>query len=108
MIKVSIIIPVYNVASYVEQCIGSCVGQTFGDIEIIVVNDGSTDSSPQLIERYAAKDERIVVINKTKNEGLIYAAPLPAIKRQQTVILFIKISYKPSIACWISILSNRK
>lgn len=73
MIKVSIIIPVYNVASYVEQCIGSCVGQTFGDIEIIVVNDGSTDSSPQLIERYAAKDERIVVINKTKNEGLIYA-----------------------------------
>lgn len=73
MIKVSIIIPVYNVASYVEQCIGSCVGQTFGDIEIIVVNDGSTDSSLQLIERYAAKDERIVVINKTKNEGLIYA-----------------------------------
>ncbi|WP_293712667.1 glycosyltransferase family 2 protein [uncultured Parabacteroides sp.] len=71
-IKISIIIPVYNVASYLEDCLFSCINQTFRDIEIIVVNDGATDESPQIIEKYASADERIVVVNK-KNEGLIYA-----------------------------------
>lgn len=71
-IKVSIIIPVYNVAPYLDACLSSCVNQTFRDIEIIVVNDGSTDESPLIIQKYAEKDDRIKVITK-ENEGLIYA-----------------------------------
>lgn len=71
-VKVSIIIPVYNVAPYLDACLSSCVNQTFRDIEIIVVNDGSPDTSYQIIEKYAAMDERIVVIIK-ENEGLIFA-----------------------------------
>lgn len=71
-IKVSIIIPVYNVAPYLDACLSSCVNQTFRDIEIIVVNDGSPDTSYQIIEKYAAMYERIVVVNK-ENEGVIYA-----------------------------------
>lgn len=71
-VKVSIIIPVYNVAPYLDACLSSCINQTFQDIEIIVVNDGSPDTSYQIIAAYAAMDDRIVVINK-ENEGLIYA-----------------------------------
>lgn len=71
-VKVSIIIPVYNVAPYLDACLSSCINQTFQDIEIIVVNDGSPDTSYQIIAAYAAMDDRIVVVNK-ENEGLIYA-----------------------------------
>jgi glycosyltransferase involved in cell wall biosynthesis len=70
--KISVIIPVYNVAAYLEECLDSVVNQTLYDIEIIVVNDGSTDNSPDIIERYRKKDSRISVINK-QNEGLILA-----------------------------------
>ncbi|KKB47533.1 glycosyltransferase family 2 protein [Parabacteroides gordonii] len=71
-IKVSIIIPVYNVAPFLDKCLSSCVNQTFQDIEIIVVNDGSRDDSSQIIAAYAAIDDRIKVITK-ENQGLIYA-----------------------------------
>ncbi|WP_293713553.1 glycosyltransferase family 2 protein [uncultured Parabacteroides sp.] len=71
-IKVSVIIPVYNVAPYLDACLSSCVNQTFRDMEIIVVNDGSTDESSRIIQRYAEKDDRVVVITK-ENQGLIYA-----------------------------------
>ena len=71
-IKVSIIIPVYNVAPFLDKCLSSCVNQTFQDIEIIVVNDGSRDESSQIIAAYAAIDDRIKVITK-ENQGLIYA-----------------------------------
>lgn len=62
--KVSIVVPIYNVEKYLRQCLDSIVGQTLQDIEIICVNDGSTDSSPAIIQEYAAKDPRFVVINK--------------------------------------------
>lgn len=71
-IKVSIIVPVYNVASYLDACLSSCVNQTFRNIEIIVVDDGSTDESPHIIAKYAEKDKRIKVITK-ENQGLVYA-----------------------------------
>lgn len=73
MAKVSIIIPVYKVASWLDACLSSCLRQTFRDIEIIVVVDGSPDASLQIAEAYAANDDRIVIIHKIKNEGLIYA-----------------------------------
>ncbi len=69
MPKVSVIIPVYNVEKYLGTCLDSVINQTLKDIEIICVNDGSTDNSLQILEEYAAKDDRIKVINK-KNGGL--------------------------------------
>ena len=69
---VSVIIPVYNIEKHLEKCLDSVIGQTLKDIEIIVVNDGSTDNSPRIIDRYARTDSRIVAIHKA-NEGLAYA-----------------------------------
>ena len=66
---ISIIIPVYNVEKYLSECIESVINQTYKNLEIILVNDGSTDSCPQICEEYAAKDNRIKVIHK-KNGGL--------------------------------------
>ncbi|SES35193.1 hypothetical protein SAMN04487884_1322 [Butyrivibrio fibrisolvens] len=68
-VKVSIIVPIYNVENYLEKCLDSLTGQSLNDIEILAVNDGSTDSSLDILERYAQKDSRIVVLNK-QNGGL--------------------------------------
>lgn len=64
MIKVSIIIPVYNVAPYLDATFGSLLAQTLHDIEVIAVDDGSTDGSSEIIERYAAGDSRITCLHQ--------------------------------------------
>ncbi len=69
MTKVSVLVPVYNVEKYLAQCLDSIIGQTLRDIEIICVNDGSTDSSLEILEKYAKKDHRIRIIDK-ENGGL--------------------------------------
>ncbi|WP_293739920.1 glycosyltransferase family 2 protein [uncultured Parabacteroides sp.] len=61
---ISIIIPVYNALLYIEKCLESCISQTYKNIEIIVVNDGSTDSSKSIIEKYLKKDARILLVNQ--------------------------------------------
>ena len=61
---VSIIVPIYNVEEYLERCIDSIIKQTYKNLEIILVNDGSTDKSGQICEEYAKKDRRIVYISK--------------------------------------------
>jgi glycosyltransferase involved in cell wall biosynthesis len=66
---ISIIVPVYNVEKYIHECINSILQQSFTDIEVILVDDGSTDSSGRICDEYALKDERIKVIHK-KNGGL--------------------------------------
>ena len=66
---VSVIIPIYNVDTYLSKCLDSVLGQTFSDLEIILVNDGSTDKSGIICEKYAEKDRRIKYIYQ-KNEGL--------------------------------------
>lgn len=64
MPKVSIVVPTYNVEIYLRECLDSLVNQTLKDIEIICVNDGSTDSSLEILNEYASKDSRIKVISK--------------------------------------------
>ena len=66
--KVSIVVPIYNVEDYLEECLESVVRQTLEDIEIICINDGSTDRSMEILKTYAAADARIIVVDK-KNEG---------------------------------------
>ena len=68
-IKVSIIIPVYNVEKYLAKCLDSIINQTLKDIEIICVNDGSTDNSLEILTDYAISDSRVIIINQ-KNAGL--------------------------------------
>ena len=80
MALISIIIPVYNVSKYLDNCISSIVCQTIDDIEIILVDDGSTDSSKEICDIWKKKDSRIKVIHKknggpssARNEGLKFA-----------------------------------
>lgn len=68
MAKISVIIPVYNAEKYLYRCIDSVINQTYNNLEIILVDDGSTDSSGKICDLYKAKDERIKVIHK-KNGG---------------------------------------
>lgn len=72
MIKVSLIIPVYNVEKYLEKCLDSLINQTLKEIEIICVNDGSTDNSPAILEQFKLKDNRIKIINQ-ENLGVSQA-----------------------------------
>lgn len=66
---ISIIIPIYNVEKYLSKCIESLVGQTYKDIEIILINDGSPDHCLSICEQYSKKDNRIIVINQ-ENKGV--------------------------------------
>lgn len=77
--KVAVVLPIYNVEKYLRQCLDSIINQTLKDIEIICVDDGSTDSCLQILQEYAAKDERIKVITQpnslqgaARNHGLQY------------------------------------
>lgn len=67
--KISIIVPIYNVEEYIEKCIDSLINQTYKNIEIVLVDDGSTDKSYDICKRYSEKDSRIKLIHK-KNGGL--------------------------------------
>jgi glycosyltransferase involved in cell wall biosynthesis len=69
MKKISVIMPVYNGELYIEEAINSIVNQTFTDFDLIILNDNSSDSTVAIIEKIREKDDRIILINKTKNEG---------------------------------------
>ena len=68
-VKISVIVPVYNVEQYLSTCLNSCIHQTLYDIEIICVNDGSTDNSLAILQEFARRDSRIVIVDKP-NGGL--------------------------------------
>lgn len=72
MPKISVIIPVYNVEKYLSECLDSVINQTFSDIEIICINDGSTDNSEKILKKYAKKDKRIKIISQN-NSGVVTA-----------------------------------
>ena len=86
--QVSIIVPVYNVENYIERCLNSLVNQTFKDIEIITINDGSTDKSLELLNKYAKEDIRVSVID-LGDEGVSYCRNLGIEKANGKYIMFV-------------------
>ena len=86
--QVSIIVPVYNVENYIERCLNSLVNQTFKDIEIITINDGSTDKSLELINKYVKEDIRVSVID-LGDEGVSYCRNLGIEKANGKYIMFV-------------------
>lgn len=78
--KISVIVPVYNAEKYIKRCLDSIIGQTYTNIEVIAVDDGSTDNSPAILSEYAKRDSRIMVFHQenlgvaeARNRGLIEA-----------------------------------
>lgn len=67
MPKISVIVPVYNAQAYLEACIRSILGQTWSDLELLLVDDGSTDTSPQICDTFAAQDARVRVIHQSNS-----------------------------------------
>ena len=86
--KISVVVPVYNVENYLEECLNSIINQIYKNLEIILVNDGSTDNSYNICNEYAKKDTRIVVINK-KNGGLSSARNAGIKKATGDYVVFI-------------------
>ena len=73
MATISIVVPVYNGEKYVEKCLGSLCGQTFADLEIICVDDASSDRSLEIVMHMAKTDSRIQVIRHSENMGTLRA-----------------------------------
>ena len=88
MYKLSVIIPVYNVENYLKECLDSITNQTVKDIEIICIDDGSTDNSPKILKEYQKKDSRIKIITK-ENGGQASARNLGIKEAQGEYIAFI-------------------
>ena len=86
--KVSVIIPVYNVEKYLERCIVSVVRQTYREVEIFLIDDGSNDGSGEICDEWAKKDDRIIVIHK-ENAGQGVARNLALDKAKGEYILFV-------------------
>ena len=86
--KVSVIVPVYNVEKYLEKCLNSIVNQTYKNIEIILVNDGSTDNSLEIMKKFKQKDDRIILLEK-ENGGLSDARNYGLKKASGSYISFV-------------------
>jgi glycosyltransferase involved in cell wall biosynthesis len=82
-VLVSVIVPVYNVEKYIDKCIESIINQTYEHLQIILVDDGSTDKSGEICDRYAEKDGRVEVIHK-ENKGLVSARKAGVIRAKGT------------------------
>lgn len=88
MKKVSIIIPVYNNEIYLKKCLDSIINQTYDNIEIILINDGSSDNSLKIMKNYSKKDKRIIIIDK-ENEGVSIARNAGIKKSSGEYITFV-------------------
>ena len=73
MTKVSVLVAVYNTADYLPQCLDSLLAQTMTDIEVLCVDDGSTDASPAILQQYAERDKRVKPTFLKENTGLAHA-----------------------------------
>lgn len=100
MAAISIIVPIYNVEKYLEKCLESLATQTFGDIEIICINDASTDSSESIAANYVSKDSRFRLINHERNMGTSQARKHGVEVSSGEYILFVDSDdWLESIAC---------
>ena len=86
---VSLVIPVYNAEKYVAECLNSCITQTHENIEIICVDDASTDVSLQILQSYTKRDSRVHLISKKKNEGCICARRTGILASRGKYIMFV-------------------
>ena len=84
---VSIVVPVYNAAPYVGRCIDSILGQTYQDVQVIMVDDGSTDSSADICREYVKKDNRCIYIHQ-ENAGPDYARKTGVINATGQYLMF--------------------
>ncbi len=88
MPKISVIIPIYNVEGYLPECLNSVVSQTLEDIEIICVNDGSTDNSLNILKEYASSDSRFVLLNQDNSgQGIARNKALEIVKGEYTAFV---------------------
>lgn len=88
MVKVSLIVPVYNVEKYLARCLDYCINQSYQNLEVICINDGSTDNSLNILEHYKTLDNRIKVINK-QNGGLSSARNVGISAAEGKYIMFV-------------------
>lgn len=86
--RIAVVVPVYKVDKYLRRCVDSLINQTYTDFEIILVDDGSPDTCPQICDEYAAKDDRINVIHK-ENGGLADARNAGVIFAKSKYIVFV-------------------
>ena len=91
--KVSVIVPVYKVEKYLKRCVESIINQTYKNLEILVIDDGSKDSSGDIADKYASVDSRVRVIHK-KNEGLPQARKTGVENATGEYIGFVDADYK--------------
>lgn len=89
MPKVSVIIPVYNVELYLEECLNSVINQTYKNLEIICIDDHSTDGSLEILRAYSCKDSRIVLLRNNGNHGLAYTRNRGIDRASGDYILFV-------------------
>lgn len=85
---ISIVIPVYNVERYLQECLDSCLMQTYKKIEIVIINDGSTDRSGEIAEKYAASDDRLKYIRQ-ENRGVSFARNVGIDKSLGEYVIFV-------------------
>ena len=88
MKQLSVIVTVYNVEIYLKECLDSIVNQAYQDLDIVIVNDGSTDASGEIIDSYAQKDSRITVIHQ-ENKGKLYSRYVGLVKSIGEYVTFV-------------------
>ncbi len=99
MPKVSVIIPVYNAEKFVKQCLKSCTAQTLQDIEIIVVDDKSTDNTVSLVKNFVLKDNRIKLIELPQNKKQGYARNIATEQAEADYVMFLDVDDKYEPDC---------
>lgn len=88
MIKFSVLMPVYNTSRYLEESVDSVLNQSYSNFELIIVNDGSTDNSFDIIKKYQESDDRIKIVNQ-ENKGLLAARRAPIIEITGDYVMFL-------------------
>ena len=87
---VTVIIPVYNVEDYLKNCIESALSQTYKNLEVFLIDDGSTDNCPKICDEFASKDSRVIAIHK-KNEGQVLQEMWHLISAKANTLLLLTV-----------------